>query len=69
MLEEQVWALPLSLAAIKGMFLHSQSFFLFLRVLRGFTSPSALLLFLREKIIWHYPDGVSPFGNLRIIDC
>ena len=45
--------------------------FLFLRVLRWFTSPGWLLqaYVFSKEIVGHDPDRVSPFGNLRIKAC
>ena len=41
-------------------------FFLFLRVLKCFTSPGLLLYHLRIKIWQHYSPWVFPFGHRRI---
>ena len=45
--------------------------FLFLGVLRCFTSPGSLYpaYCIQREVIRHYPDGVPPFGNLRIKGC
>ena len=44
-------------------------FFLFLRVLRCFTSPGALCpaYLIQPGVTGHYPSRVPPFGDLRII--
>jgi hypothetical protein len=62
-----IWALPISLAATLGI----DTFFLFLRVLRCFTSPRSLLQTygFSKEISGHYPRWVSPFGNPRIKAC
>lgn len=73
-----VWAFPFSLAATRGItriaFHPSEQFlgternsycYLFLRVLRCFTSPGALRAGVTPRmIVQHY--RVSPFGHLRI---
>ena len=64
----RVSAAPLSLAATQGMMPHSWLCFLFLRLLRCFTSPGTLPL-LAEQIMRHNSHGVSPFGYLRIKGC
>ena len=45
-------------------YLGNRVFFLFLRVLRCFTSPSALLhsYLIQTAVTGHYPGRVSPFG-------
>ena len=45
--------------------------FLFLRVLRCFTSPSIALkpYFIQTPVMAHYRQRVSPFRNLRIKGC
>ena len=53
-----VWALPISLAATIGII----NYFLFLRVLRCFSSPGLLLI----RGDWSSTSRVAPFGNLRI---
>ena len=58
-----VWALPRSLAATYGI----DCFFLFLRLLRCFSSPGSL----PYVMYWRMDDRgflcrVSPFGNLRV---
>ena len=75
-----VWALPFSLAATKGMGLVADEThvnprvlsltrhcFLFLRVLKCFTSPGALPGLHRDLRGLH--GGVSPFGHRRIKGC
>ena len=59
-----VWPLSPSLAATKEIDL----FFLFLRVLRCFSSPGALLLdyFIHPMVTGHYPRRVPPFGYRRL---
>ena len=49
----------------------NRSFFLFLRVLRCFSSPGALLVtyFIQLRVAGHYSRRVSPFGYLRIYAC
>ena len=56
-----VWALPRSIATTKGI----DNFFLFLRVLRCFSSPR--LLCLRSD--WSSTCRVAPFGYHRINTC
>ena len=56
-----VWALPRSIATTKGI----DNFFLFLRVLRCFSSPR-LLCFRSD---WSSTSRVAPFGYLRIKTC
>ncbi len=60
----KVWALPRSLATTSGIVVY----FLFLRVLRCFSSPAYLNLsyFVQISVMRHYSHGVSPFGHLRI---
>ena len=43
--------------------------FLFLQLLRCFTSLGALRTSVTSRVIRHYSDRVSPFGNLRIKGC
>ena len=45
--------------------------FLFLRLLRCFTSPRVALssLYIQLEVMPHYRHWVSPFGNLRIKAC
>ena len=61
-----VWALPVSLAATSGI----TCCFLFLRLLRCFSSPGSL----PYVMYWRMDDSglhcrVSPFGYLRVIRC
>jgi hypothetical protein len=64
----QVSAAPFSLAATQGMLLLTQRDFLFLRLLRCFTSPGSPPS-SKGQIIRHDSYGVPPFGNLRIKAC
>ena len=50
-------------------YLGNRSLFLFLRVLRCFTSPGALCpaYLIQPGVTGHYPSRVPPFGDLRII--
>ena len=59
----KVWALPRSLATTYGII----GYFLFLRVLRCFSSPGyhSPALYIQAGVIRHYSNWVSPFGNLR----
>ena len=52
-------------------YLGNRCFFLFLRVLRCFSSPGYLLYdyFIHHRIPTHYHRWVSPFGNLRVDGC
>ena len=52
-------------------YLGNRCFFLFLRVLRCFSSPGYLLCdyFIHHRILTHYHKWVSPFGNLRVDGC
>jgi len=61
---DKVWALPRSLATTSGIVVY----FLFLRVLRCFSSPAYLnkSYFIQTSVIGHNSYGVSPFGHLRI---
>ena len=49
-------------------YLGNRGFFLFLRVLRCFSSPGYLYLpyFIQAGIRMHYHTWVAPFGNLRV---
>ena len=49
-------------------YLGNRCFFLFLRVLRCFSSPGYLLYpyLIQDRILTHYRKWVAPFGNLRI---
>ena len=62
-----VWAVPRSLATTCGITIC----FLFLRVLRCFTSPGVALkpYFIQTPVLRHYSERVSPFGNPRIKAC
>ena len=61
---DKVWALPRSLATTSGIVVY----FLFLRVLRCFSSPTYLSqsYFIQKGVAGHNSYGVSPFGHLRI---
>ena len=61
-LTSPVWALPLSLATTQGI----DSFFLFLGVLRCFSSPRSPSL---KGSTWPSTMWVAPFGYLRITSC
>ena len=62
----KVWAVPCSLAATGGI----ADCFLFLRVLRWFTSPGWLRHPMdSDGAIEDYPRWVAPFGNLRVKAC
>ena len=52
-------------------YLGNRSFFLFLRVLRCFSSPGALLAtyLIQLRVTGHYSRRVPPFGYLRINAC
>ena len=60
----KVWALPRSLATTNGII----GYFLFLRVLRCFSSPTyrSPILCVQIGAIRHNSYEVSPFGHLRI---
>ena len=60
----KVWALPRSLATTYGII----GYFLFLRVLRCFSSPAYrdLFLYIQKSATRHNSSWVSPFGHLRI---
>jgi hypothetical protein len=60
----KVWALPRSLATTNGII----GYFLFLRVLRCFSSPAYRypVLYIQTGATGHDSSGVSPFGHLRI---
>ena len=59
----KVWALPRSLATTYGIVVY----FLFLGVLRCFSSPAYRypVLYIQTGAIRHNSDEVSPFGHLR----
>ena len=59
-----VWALPLSLAATQGI----TCCFLFLRVLRCFSSPGSprIAYTFSHTMTGHHPGRVPPFGHPRI---
>lgn len=79
----KVWAVPNSLAATTGMkklFVHecrwngiqeqkSFYFFLFLLLLRCFTSEGSHIAVFTRRVIEYYLDRVSPFGHRRIKGC
>jgi hypothetical protein len=58
-------------SAFARRYLRNHYYFLFLRVLRCFTSPGITLklYFIQTPVTEHYPCRVPPFGNLRIIAC
>ena len=60
----KVWALPGSLATTSGII----GYFLFLGVLRCFSSPGyrSPILYIQIGAISYEQDEVSPFGHLRI---
>ena len=60
----KVWALPRSLATTYGII----GYFLFLRVLRCFSSPAyhISVLYIQTGVTRHNSGWVSPFGHLRI---
>src|SRR5882757_7471835 len=60
---DKVWALPRSLATTYGII----DYFLFLGVLRCFSSPGyrSPILYIQIGAIQHYLYEVSPFGHLR----
>jgi hypothetical protein len=60
----KVWALPRSLATTYGII----GYFLFLRVLRCFSSPAyhSSALYIQAGVTRHNSSWVSPFGHLRI---
>ena len=50
-------------------YLGNRCFFLFLRVLRCFSSPGFLLIHYYDVHVWvigYYADRIPPFGNLRV---
>jgi hypothetical protein len=63
----KVWARPVSLATTPGIVVY----FLFLWVLRCFSSPAYRYpsLCVQLGATWHYPCEVSPFGNPRFKAC
>ena len=60
----KVWALPRSLATTYGII----GYFLFLEVLRCFSSPAyrSPALYIQAGATRHNSSEVSPFGHLRI---
>ncbi len=60
---KKVWAIPISLATTFGIVVY----FLFLEVLRCFSSPGYryLNLYIQLSATRHDSCEVSPFGNLR----
>ena len=60
---KKVWAIPVSLATTPGIVVY----FLFLGVLRCFSSPGyrSPALYIQAGAYRHYSIKVSPFGNLR----
>ena len=60
---KKVWAIPVSLATTPGIVVY----FLFLGVLRCFSSPGyrSPVLYIQTGAIRHNSNEVSPFGNLR----
>ena len=60
----KVWADPRSLATTYGII----GYFLFLRVLRCFSSPAyhSSILYIQMGVTRHNSGWVSPFGHLRI---
>lgn len=60
----KVWALPRSLATTYGII----GYFLFLRVLRCFSSPAyhVTALYIQAGVNRHNSVRVSPFGHLRL---
>ena len=62
-----VWPVSFSLAATKKI----DTFFLFLRVLRCFSSPGLPphTLCIHVRVLGHYPKWVSPFGHSWIKVC
>ena len=60
-----VWAVPRSLAATRGI----TNCFLFLRLLRCFSSPGSLLYVYLFNVRYSKKEWVSPFGNLRVTAC
>ncbi len=60
---KKVWALPVSLATTSGIVVY----FLFLGVLRCFSSPGyrSPALYIQAGATRHNSSEVSPFGNLR----
>ncbi len=63
----KVWAIPRSLATTSGIVVY----FLFLEVLRCFSSPGYLYraYIFNSEYNRHYSMWVSPFGNLRFKAC
>ena len=61
---DKVWALPRSLATTNGII----GYFLFLGVLRCFSSPGyrSPTLYIQLSATGHNSSKVSPFGHLRI---
>ena len=59
----KVWALPVSLATTSGIVVY----FLFLGVLRCFSSPGYRYndYFIHQRVTRHDSSRVSPFGYLR----
>ena len=62
---KKVWAIPVSLATTPRIVVY----FLFLEVLRCFSSPAyrSPALYIQTGAIRHSSNEVSPFGNLRFI--
>ena len=60
---KKVWAIPVSLATTPGIVVY----FLFLEVLRCFSSPGyrSPALYIQAGATRHNSSEVSPFGNLR----
>lgn len=63
----KVWAIPVSLATTPGIVVY----FLFLGVLRCFSSPGYryLALYIQASATRHYPSKVSLFGHFRFKAC
>ena len=61
----------LGCSAFARHYLRNHYYFLFLGVLRCFTSPGVALkpYFIQTPVHRHYPARVAPFGNLRIKVC
>jgi hypothetical protein len=61
--------LGLDSSAFARRYLRNHCYFLFLRVLRCFTSPGITLkpYFIQTPVTEYYPSRVPPFGNLRIV--
>ena len=54
-------------SAFDRLYLRNRSYFLFLRLLRCFSSPGSLRMPMDSPCgAWAFPMRVSPFGNLRI---